>query len=319
MDHAQYSLRNCFVAHSMDRLHHRRQDGAWMARKLESPEAVFLPVWQAKSFVSADQATKPKILTAGELASLGLEPQSPVLLGRENGRIYFAIDLPADDSSVPERLSGFGSFQDLKRVGALLENGGGALLAYARAMTYWHGRNRFCGVCGSPTESAEAGHMRVCTNKACGLQQFPRTDPAIIVLVSSGEHCLLGRQQNWPVPKMYSVIAGFVEPGESLETAVAREVCEETGVEIDEVSYHSSQPWPFPCSLMLGFIARAATREIRLIDNELEDARWFTRHELKEALEQGTIKLPTKISIAYRLIEHWYDGAGNGRLDELVL
>ena len=317
MDHSKYSLRNFFAAHSIDRLHHRRRDDAWITEKLESPTAGFLPVWQSRSFLSLEEAPQPRILTQEELGELEAKAECIVLLGEEAGRAYFALDFPPNDQSVPESLAALGRFQDLRRVGALLDERGSALLAYARAVTYWHRRNRFCGDCGSPTASAEAGHMRVCTNEKCKQQHFPRTDPAVIVLISSGEHCLLGRQPVWP-ERMYSVIAGFVEPGESLEVAVAREAHEETGIRVGEVRYHSSQPWPFPCSIMLGFTARAKTRDIHLGDDELEDARWITRQELKDAVEQGVIKLPTKISIAYRLIEDWYDGAGNGSLKNIV-
>jgi NAD+ diphosphatase len=148
--------------------------------------------------------------------------------------------------------------------------------------------------------------MLVCTNSSCRHEQFPRLDPAIIVLVSDGEQALLGRQASWPVGR-YSTIAGFVEPGESLEDAVAREVLEETGIEVDRVEYHSSQPWPFPASLMLGFTAHAVTTGVHLRDQELEDARWFTR----AALTSDGALLPPRQSISYRLIEDWFD-AGSG-------
>jgi NAD+ diphosphatase len=153
----------------------------------------------------------------------------------------------------------------------------------------------------------------VCTNPVCRHEQFPRIDPAIIVLVSDGPRALLGRQAAWP-PGRYSTIAGFVEPGESLEDAVVREVAEETGVQVDQVEYHSSQPWPFPSSLMLGFTARASTFEVRLEDQELEDARWFTRADI----ERGTPKLPPPVSISFRLIEHWFDSASERPLKDLL-
>jgi NAD+ diphosphatase len=189
----------------------------------------------------------------------------------------------------------------------------GALLAYARAMIYWERRHRFCGDCGHPTRSAEGGFVRTCTNAACGKSIFPRTDPAIIVLVQAGERCLLARQASWP-PGRYSVIAGFVEPGESLEDAVKREVREETGIEVSEIYYQSSQPWPFPSSLMLGFVASAATTQFNLLDNELEHARWITRTELADEVRAGTLKLPPGLSISRRLIEAWFDAGEQGKL-----
>ena len=160
------------------------------------------------------------------------------------------------------------------------------LLGYARAMVAWRRRHRYCGTCGAKTMPAKGGHVLVCTNPVCRHEQFPRIDPAIIVLVSDGERALLGRQAAWPRGR-YSTIAGFVEPGESLEDAVAREVLEETGVRVAEIEYHSSQPWPFPSSLMLGFTAHALTQEVHLRDQELEDARWFTRADLRGGRTPG--------------------------------
>jgi NAD+ diphosphatase len=168
---------------------------------------------------------------------------------------------------------------------------------------WWHARHRFCGVCGAPTESVEAGHVRRCTSPACGASHFPRTDPAVIMLVHDGDRALLGRQKIWP-PGMYSTLAGFVEPGESLEETVAREVFEESGIRVAEVRYHSSQPWPFPASLMIGFHAAAASREIRMDQSELEDCGWFSRAELRDFGRQGKA-LPRADSIARRLIEDW--------------
>jgi NAD+ diphosphatase len=178
------------------------------------------------------------------------------------------------------------------------------MLAYARGLMHWHARHRFCGVCGSPTESAEAGHVRRCTNPACAAMHFPRTDPAVIVLVTDGSRALLGRQKSWP-PGMHSVLAGFVEPGESLEDTVRREVHEETGIVVDEITYHSSQPWPFPSSIMLGFTARAATTALHVDPDELESAAWFEREFLLNSPENESFKLSRRDSIARRLIDDW--------------
>jgi NAD+ diphosphatase len=167
-------------------------------------------------------------------------------------------------------------------------------------MVLWHGSQRFCGRCGSPSKTESGGNTRLCINGDCGIRIFPRVDPAIIVLVSDRERCLLGRQAGWPEGR-YSTIAGFVEPGESLEDAVRREVFEETNIAVHEVRYHSSQPWPFPSSLMLGFTAEASSEAILLNDGELEDARWFSRKEL----ESGFPKLPYRLSIARRLVDDW--------------
>jgi NAD+ diphosphatase len=159
--------------------------------------------------------------------------------------------------------------------------------------------------------------MRVCTNPDCGQLHFPRTNPAIIVLVALRERCLLGRQATWP-EGLYATIAGFVEPGESLEEAVVREVREETGIEVREVTYHSSQPWPFPSSIMLGFTAQAGSDHIQLNDGELEDARWFSREEIARGVEEGWLRLPSSVSISYRLIEDWYDGEERGKKKPMI-
>jgi NAD+ diphosphatase len=187
-----------------------------------------------------------------------------------------------------------------------------SLLAYARALSLWKARHRFCGVCGAPNLPMRAGHVMRCSRDECASETFPRLDPAIIVLVSdaSGERALLGRQASWPAGR-YSTIAGFVEPGESLEDAVAREVDEETGVHVTDVRYESSQPWPFPSSLMLGFRAVARTREITLRDGELEDARWFTRADIAA----GHPALPPAGSISARLIDGWYNAPSGPSLD----
>lgn len=193
-------------------------------------------------------------------------------------------------------------FEELRPLTHVLEEQEAALLAYARGMIYWRSRHRHCGNCGAATAPVRAGHVMRCTNDACAQESFPRIDPAIIVLVTDGQRALLGRQASWP-PGRYSTVAGFVEPGESLEDAVAREVFEETGVTVLSSAYHSSQPWPFPSSLMLGFQALAEPGTIVCNDSELEDARWFTREEIGS----GTPKLPPPTSISHRLIQHWFD------------
>ena len=194
------------------------------------------------------------------------------------------------------------ALSELRPLAALLPAPESALLAYARGLSLWRARQRFCGVCGQPTRPIRGGHVLQCTNAQTRHEFFPRIDPAIIVLVSDGERALLGRQASWP-PGRYSTIAGFVEPGESLEDTVAREVQEETGVEVDEVRYLSSQPWPFPASLMLGFRATAgAQREIRR-GTELEDVQWYSRADLRS----GRVLLPPPQAIAHRLIGSWLD------------
>jgi NAD+ diphosphatase len=184
-----------------------------------------------------------------------------------------------------------------------------ALLAYGRAMVLWHRRHRHCGHCGARTIAAAGGFALDCSSPACGERTFPRLDPAIIVLVHRGDHCLLGRQRSWPEGR-FSTLAGYVEPGESLEEAVAREVREETDVVVGDCRYLASQPWPFPASLMLGFHASARSSAIRLNDGELAEARWLSR----EDVGRGVVTLPPATSIAFHLIARWVEADGGAPL-----
>jgi NAD+ diphosphatase len=309
MDNYRHSLWNHFATWYIDRVADKRRDDKWLAAQLKDERTRFIPVWKLKNLFTVEQVPEPILLSPHEVQNLVPAAGSAILLGVKGGRTYFAIGLPSQQASPP---IGLGQFQDLRQIAPLLDEPDGALLAYARAMTYWHERHRFCGDCGSPTTSVEGGHVRICTNDQCGQHHFPRTDPAIIVLVTLGERCLLGRQPTWR-EGLYSTIAGFVEPGESLENAVIREVQEETGVKVKETFYHSSQPWPFPSSLMLGFTAVAANETIQVHD-ELEKAGWFTRRELHSKLKEGHLKLPSPVSISYRLIEDWFDAGSLGPL-----
>jgi NAD+ diphosphatase len=246
---------------------------------------------------------------------------SLVLLGLVDAAPIFAADLSLLAEPLETLgLAGKARFADLRDLAAVLDRGDSALLAYARALVHWHAHNRFCAACGSPSVSVQAGRVRRCTNPECATQHFPRTDPAVIMLVTHGESCLLARRAGRN-PPIYSTLAGFVEPGESLEEAVAREVMEEVGLAVRDIRYQSSQPWPFPAQLMLGFRAEATGRECRYLDDEIGDARWFTRTELR-ALFAGEaagadrpVHLPRSISIARRLIREWMEeasGAGGG-------
>jgi NAD+ diphosphatase len=312
MDHLQRSLRNTFAIGLIDRAADRRRDPAWLAARERDEQSQFIPIWRSRNLFLGQDSPRPVLLSPHQARAYISESMSSTLLGIHEERAYFAVELLPDDSA-PARLAELGEFQDLRQLAALLDRETGALLAYARAMTYWHAQHRFCGVCGSPTFSTEGGHARVCSNDHCGAHHFPRTDPAIIVLVRCGERALLGRKSIWREGQ-YSTIAGFVEPGESIEAAVAREVWEETGVEIAEMDYQSSQPWPFPSSLMLAFRARAAQQAIRVDQDELEHARWFTREQIRDSLAAGTLRLPPPVSVSFRLIEDWFDEGSLGEL-----
>jgi NAD+ diphosphatase len=302
---------------ALDRADHLRRDDGWLAERLRAPQTRFVPVWRDLTLVVSGRRPAVAAIFGADGHSFGDTADSVVLLGVEaGGHAWFAADLSEREE---KDLAGFrngAEFTELRRVGALMDRADGALLAYARGMTHWHRRHRFCGVCGRPTESRQGGHLRVCTGTDCAAEHFPRTDPAVIMLVTrpgpGGGACLLARQSRWPAG-MVSTLAGFVEPGESLEEAVAREVREETGVAVGGVRYRGSQPWPFPSSLMLGFRAEAEEGAAIILDrHELEDACWFTRADIADF---GTIglKLPRRDSIARRLVDEWLqEGDGSG-------
>ncbi len=283
---------------SIDRAAGLRTDPARLAEAWRRPETRVLPVWRSKHIVVSEELSR--IAFVGPESFSGHE--NAILLGEGEDAVYFAMDV----SDVEEPLTELGlddvhAVMGLREVASLLPQAEGALLAYANGMSSWHQRHLFCSACGSETAPSQAGHVRECT--VCSEVHFPRTDPAVIMLVTRGEHCLLGRQAAWP-DRVHSTLAGFVEPGESLEEAVSREVYEEAGIRVEDVQYHSSQPWPFPGSLMLGFTAVASTVAIVLQTDELEAARWFTADDLRK---QETVKLPSEISIARRLIEDWLE------------
>ena len=242
-----------------------------------------------------------------------------VLLGERDDRVWWAVVTPsAAARAEPE------AWVTLREVlPILLEDddydvlGEAPMVLHALGIAEWLAATRFCPRCAGVLEPAAAGHELRCTGR-CGRTQFPRSDPAVIMIVTAGEEgadderCLLGRSPQWPAGR-FSTLAGFCEPGESLEDAVRREVAEEVGVEVGEVGYFGNQPWPLPQSLMLGFIGRASTTDITVDAREIEDARWFTRAQLREEAEAGTIALPSGVSISRSLIEHWYGGALPGQ------
>jgi NAD+ diphosphatase len=301
--------RNIFAGPYLDRAAHLRQDPAWFTAALADERSRVIPVWNSRSLIAEGDAPRAAYVGLAQVPPERRNANDLILLGRLGDTSFFAYEI---ESSEPPILLPATRFEDLRIMAAVLPIDEAGLLGYARALISWRRRNRFCGTCGARTLPAKSGHVLVCTDPTCRHEQFPRIDPAIIVLVEDGERALLGRQASWPAGR-YSTIAGFVEPGESLEDAVTREVFEETGIEVDRIEYHSSQPWPFPASLMLGFTAHALNTEVRLRDEELEDARWFTRADLAS---NGTL-LPPRQSISFRLIEHWFDAGGGGPLRDI--
>ncbi|NCF52569.1 NAD(+) diphosphatase [Gammaproteobacteria bacterium] len=289
---------NVFAGAFVDRSGERRKDPDWLAQAVSSADSCFVPVWGEQCLVGGDP--QHAVLLQRSQVEAFVDDQELIFLGlfRDQPAFAFAID-----GSIPAPFEDFGEFHDLRHLGTVLPADEANLVAHARALVLWHASQVFCGLCRSAARPQAGGNSRICTNSDCQHVIFPRVDPAIIVLVASGDRCLLGRQANWPEGR-YSTIAGFVEPGESLEDAVRREVYEETNVRVGAVHYHSSQPWPFPSSLMLGFFAEATSTDIALNDGELDDARWFTREEL---LGSDLPKLPFRISISRRLVDDWID------------
>ena len=285
----------------LERAEHLRGNEAIVDALKRSASARFLPVWTEMHPV--DTEMQPIALNAGSLALF--ESADVIFLGLSSGDPIFALALPP--SETPPALDRPATFASLREFGTLLPGAEASNLVYARAMAIWHQNHPYCARCGTRNQATESGHSRTCTNTACGHKTFPRTDPAVIMLITHEDSCLLGRQPQWR-PGQYSTIAGFVEPGETIEHAVRREVAEETGVKVGAVRYLASQPWPFPSSLMLGFRGEALTTEIVRDTQELEDCRWFSRADVKAAeTGDGTLLLPHRSSISRWLIESWRD------------
>lgn len=293
---------NFYAGLALDRMAERRRDKAWIEELFRDPQSRLVPVWRSRNLIAEGSMPEAVFLSTGEGV---VETGSALFLGLFEERAYFAADLShLEEEALPQVTGGRGSFIDLRAVGAIMDRQHGGLLAYARGLAHWHARHRYCGVCGAPTVSAEGGHIRRCTNPDCAAEHFPRTDPAVIMLVTHGDKCLLARNRRFPLP-MYSTLAGFVEPGESLEEAVAREVYEESRIRVTDVRYQHSQPWPFPSSIMLGFRARALNTDIEIDGTELIDAGWFDRAHLRTEHDPDKFRVPRGDSIARRLIDEW--------------
>lgn len=313
-----------FYTHStLDRADHLRKDELKIQALRQQPDAQLVPLWHCQSLVtspSSDSAPQAIVLPHDHEVPEG----QSIFLGLQDDKPLFAVDISSLDEQQRDALGEQGRardgtpqpghFTDLRMAGPTLPSTDGSLLAYARGLMYWNGITRYCINCGRPLVSASAGHTRECSNEDCSHVDFPRTDPAVIMLVSysppdgSEPKCLLGRSPAWP-EGVFSTLAGFVEPGESLENAVRREVLEESSIHVSDVHYVSSQPWPFPRSIMLGFEATATSTEISIDPVELADAQWFTRTQLAGfgswGDESDNFKLPRKDSIARFLVERW--------------
>jgi len=296
-----------FSGSPLDRAEAQRRAPVWIRERLASETTKVLPVWKLSVLVRSSQTPRLAWATPSLLED---REGDAVLLGLVGDIAHFAVDVSAS----AEPLAEFGwqdvaEFPDLRAVAGQLPAGEAAIAAQARHVVDWHSRHVFCPGCGQKTRAKDAGWSRLCVD--CSTEHFPRTDPVVIMIVAHGDRCLLGRQHNWPKP-FFSALAGFVEPGESLEEAVRREVREEAGVEVGSVRYLASQPWPFPASLMIGCVAEAMTTDLQVDHRELEEARWFTLDQVRAALAGGTpeLGLPPPLAIAHHLIRSWADPSG---------
>ncbi|HED34856.1 MAG TPA: NAD(+) diphosphatase [Gammaproteobacteria bacterium] len=281
-----------------------RSDDGWIDEKLHDSRSRIIPLYNRMVLCTNGKIPTAVYLTHQSFPDFFDLYSQSFFLGIYDGTPYFCINIEHEKLALNFSNNTNVSFQDLKSIISLLRHPCNELLSLANFMLFWHSRNLFCGRCGSKTQSFHAGHVRTCGNTICNEQYYPNMDPAIIALVTYRERCLLGRQKEWP-EGMYSTLAGFVEPGEAIEEAVAREVKEEAGISIENIKYQSSQSWLFPNSLMLGFTADAKEDIITINRDELEDVRWFTGEEIRSSPEI----LPYTNSIAYKLITTWLDGS----------
>ncbi len=297
-----------FTGNPLDRRSDKRADTAWVAERLVG--ARILPVWQTQVLVTGEPVLKAASVPITVAETLAVPKAPCVFLGMEDGDLgggqaVFALDV-SEHLEAPDVLKPYGEFRDLRVASLALRRKDLAILSQAKGMIEWHSRHTFCSRCGARTETTEAGTKRVCP--LCAAEHFPRTDPAVIMLATHGERCLLARNANWTAD-FYSCLAGFMEPGESIEEAVRRELFEEAGVVAGAVRYFASQPWPFPAALMIGCYADCDGDTLKLDPTEIADAAWYTRDEAR-ALLDGQIegrRGPMNAAIAWYLIKGWVD------------
>jgi NAD+ diphosphatase len=293
-----------FSGNPLDRGANLRRDEAWVEEQLRSDKGRYLPVWRLNPLAREGEQSRLEWLDASVCAHL-TDGAEPLLLGLRDDVPHFAVDL--SDLADPASVLGLdeATFADARRIAVSLPEGEAGILAQARALLEWHSRHRFCGSCGAPTGVCAGGAMRRC--ERCGAEHFPGPHAVVIMVVWRGDRCLLGRGRNWG-PGRFSALAGFMDLGETIEEAVAREVKEEAGLDVDAVEYHAAQPWPFPMSLMIGCFAHVTGEETLVDPEELEEARWFGRDEIRRAFaEPDTVDfgVPGTIAIAHHLIQAW--------------
>ena len=299
-----------YSGNPVDRGETVRRDDEWLADKAKDSTSKFLPLRDLNVLVTDNGQDGLGWMGVSDLDRLGVNA-SPVFLGLLGETAHFTVDISGQDKAVAELSDGSGfRFVDARSVTEILSGPDSGIVAQARAQINWHNVNGFCSICGAETLMIRGGQVRKCSK--CEKENYPRTDPVIIVVVSDGDHCLLGQSRRGRLNRTntYSALAGFVDQGESIEEAVAREVMEEAGIQVGQVRYHSSQPWPFPSSLMIGCHADAATTEINFDKEEMNDVKWFSRDEVSAALQgnNDALNVPQPIAIAHHLITAWVNG-----------
>jgi NAD+ diphosphatase len=296
----------CFAGNPLDRVSQRRQDAGWVASLLEDPATRVLPLHGLKPAVCHSSAASLDWQSVAPWRPLIDSGNTLILLGIRDGRAFFALD-----AGSTEVLGDNGSvLMDARTAAPMIDGGEAAILAEARSLIDWHDRHRFCARCGTPSVVASGGWVRHCPE--CKAHHFPRVDPVVIMLAVRGERCLLGRGHRRPGAR-FSCLAGFMEPGETPEEAVRREVSEESGIRVGRVRYLASQPWPFPSSLMMGFLGEALTEEITIDHEELAEVRWFERDEVRAMVERsrsddpipGLATLPPPLAIGHQIARRW--------------
>jgi NAD+ diphosphatase len=299
-----------FAGNPLNRLSEKRTDAAWIESRRRDPSSLVLPMCRLEPFLLEPResgATTELGLVRPEIVDSLVDADATcIFLGLDDDRALFALDVSAAaDPANAGSLAGLGYFRDARTAAQMVSIKDAAIIAQAKAMIDWHQRHGFCPRCGAPTKMVDAGYRRVCGK--CNAEHFPRVDPVVIMLATHGEACLVGRGKQFP-RGMFSALAGFVEPGETIEEAVRRELMEEAAVKVGEVMYYATQPWPFPSSLMIGCFARAETRDAKADDVEIAEVRWIERGVARELIEGKPVdgvRVPPPIAIAHHLIRTW--------------
>lgn len=297
-----------FAGNPLNRASEKRLEANWIESRLHDPSSLIFPMWRLEPFLLGPENSAPPIqlglLKPGLTDALAADGAPCIFLGLDGDRAVFALDISAADNPAKEGpLAGLGFFRDARAAGQMVSIKEAAIIAQAKALIDWHQRHGFCPKCGAPTRLMDAGYRRLCDK--CNSEHFPRVDPVVIMLATDGDACLVGRGKLFP-QGMFSALAGFIEPGETVEEAVRRELMEEASVKVGEVSYWATQPWPFPSSLMIGCFAKATSRDVKVDQSELAEVRWIERKVARELIEGKRvdgIMVPPPIAIAHHLIK----------------